>query len=126
VDQPTNTNKYLLHVLNEPITRFKIKALKEALNRLVLQVLANAKIRDRLKHQRDFFTQHMKHDSRIGVHANPSSYYPHKFVFGDKDLSFIPPYPSIIYFSSTLLYQQQKKTVAIKETTQRQNIKELK
>jgi hypothetical protein len=43
-----------------------------------------------------------------------------------KILSFIPPYPSIIYFSSTLLYQQQKKTVAIKETTQRQNIKELK
>jgi hypothetical protein len=48
---------------------------------------------------------------------------PHKFVFGDKILSFIPPYPSIIYFSSTLLYQQ---TVAIKETTQRKNIKELK
>jgi len=35
-----------------------------------------------------------------------------------KILSFIPPYPCIIYFSSTLLYQQQKKTVAIKETTQ--------
>jgi hypothetical protein len=53
VDQPTNTNKYLLHVLNEPITRSKIKVLKEALNRLVLQVLANAKIRDPLEHQKE-------------------------------------------------------------------------
>jgi hypothetical protein len=34
VDQPTNTNDPL-HVLNEPITRSKVKALKEALNRLV-------------------------------------------------------------------------------------------
>jgi len=93
VDQPTNTNKYLLHVLNESITRSKIKALKEALNRLVLQVLANAKIRDPLKHQRDFFTQHMKHDSRIEVHANPASYYPHKFVFGDKDPFFYSTVP---------------------------------
>ena len=53
MDQPTNTNKYLLHVLNEPITRSKIKVLKEALNRLVLQVLANAKIRDPLEHQKE-------------------------------------------------------------------------
>jgi hypothetical protein len=53
VDQPTNTNKYLLHVLNGPITRFKINALKEPLNRLVLQVLANAEIRDPLEHQKE-------------------------------------------------------------------------
>jgi hypothetical protein len=64
----------------------------------------------------------MKPDSRIGVHANPTNLF-----LETKILSFIPvPYPCIIYFSSTLLYQQQKKTVAIKETTQRRNIKELK
>jgi hypothetical protein len=51
VDQPTNTNKYLLHVLNGSITRSKIKALKEALNRLVLQVSVNAEIKDLLEHQ---------------------------------------------------------------------------
>jgi hypothetical protein len=67
----------------------------------------------------------MKPDSRIGVHANPTNLF-----LETKILSFIPPYPCIIYFSSTLLYQQQKKTVAIKETTQWKNthiyIKELK
>jgi hypothetical protein len=71
----------------------------------------------------------MKPDSRVRVHANPATTIraPHKFVFGDRSfLLLIPPYPWIIYFSSTLLYQQQKKTVAIKETTQRKNIKELK
>ena len=46
-----NTNKYLLHVLNGSITRSKIKALKEALNRLVLQVSANVEIKDLLEHQ---------------------------------------------------------------------------
>ena len=51
MDQPTNTNKYLLHVLNGSITRSKIKALKEALNRLVLQVSANVEIKDLLEHQ---------------------------------------------------------------------------
>jgi len=53
VDQPTNTNKYLLHVLNGPITRSKIKTLKEVLNRLVLQVSANAEIRGPLVHQEE-------------------------------------------------------------------------
>jgi hypothetical protein len=51
VDQPTNTNKYLLHVLNGSITRSKIKAIKEALHRLVLQVSTNAEIKDLLEHQ---------------------------------------------------------------------------
>ena len=37
----------------------------------------------------------------------------------------IAPYPCIIYSTSTLLYQQQKKTVAIKETTQRKTIKDI-
>jgi len=53
VDQPTNTDKYLLHVLNGPITRSKIKTLKEVLNRLVLQVSANAEIRGPLEHQEE-------------------------------------------------------------------------
>jgi hypothetical protein len=50
VDQPMNINKDPLHVSNGPITRFNIKALKEALNRLVLQVSAKKEIRDPLEH----------------------------------------------------------------------------
>jgi hypothetical protein len=42
-----------LHVLNGPITRSKIKALKEVLNRLVLQVSANAEIRGPLEHREE-------------------------------------------------------------------------
>ena len=39
MDQPTNTNTYLLYDLNGPITRSKIKALKEALNRCFVTIL---------------------------------------------------------------------------------------
>jgi len=51
VDHPMNT-KYPLHVPNKLITRSKVKALKEALNGLVVQVSAKAKIRDPLGHKR--------------------------------------------------------------------------
>ena len=40
-----------LHVLNEPIISSIVKALKETLNRLVVQVLTKAKLEDPLKHQ---------------------------------------------------------------------------
>jgi hypothetical protein len=43
VDQPMNT-KDPLHVPNKPITRSKVKALKEALTGLVVQVLAKAEL----------------------------------------------------------------------------------
>jgi len=51
VNQPTNTNKDPLHVPNGPIIMSKMKALKEALKGLVLQVLAKEEIRDPLEHQ---------------------------------------------------------------------------
>jgi len=43
VDHPVNI-KDPLHVLNEPITRSKIKALKEALYELIVHVSAKAKL----------------------------------------------------------------------------------
>jgi len=52
VDHPMNT-KYPLHVPNKLITRSKVKALKEALNGLVVQVSAKAKIRDPLEHKKE-------------------------------------------------------------------------
>jgi hypothetical protein len=51
MDKPTNINRNLLHILNGLFTRSKIKALKEVLNGLVLQVSAKEKIRDPLEHQ---------------------------------------------------------------------------
>ena len=50
IDQPMNT-KEPLHVPNRPITRFKTKVLKEALNGLILQVLTLAELGDPLEHQ---------------------------------------------------------------------------
>jgi len=41
------------HTPSEPITRSKVKALKEALNGLVVQVLARAELGDLLKHQKN-------------------------------------------------------------------------
>jgi hypothetical protein len=52
MDQPANT-KDPLHVPSEPITRFKVKALKEALNGLVVQVSAKSELGDPLKHQKN-------------------------------------------------------------------------
>jgi hypothetical protein len=52
VDQPTYT-KEPLHVSNWSITRFKAKALKEALNRLVVRVSAKAKLGDPLDYQQE-------------------------------------------------------------------------
>ena len=51
VDQPINTIKDLLHFPIDPITRSKIKALKEAMNGLVTKVLAKADFGDPLEHQ---------------------------------------------------------------------------
>ena len=42
-----------LHILNEPITRSKTKALKEALNGLVMQVSVKAELGDPLEHQEE-------------------------------------------------------------------------
>jgi hypothetical protein len=44
-----HASKYPLHAPNELITQFKINALKEALNELVLQVLDKADLKDPLE-----------------------------------------------------------------------------
>jgi hypothetical protein len=45
VDQLRNTSKDPLHVPNAPMTRSKIKALKEALNALVFEVFNEVRIK---------------------------------------------------------------------------------
>ena len=50
-NQPTNTINNSLYVLTGSIIRSKAKILKEALNNLVLQVLARDNIGDLLEHQ---------------------------------------------------------------------------
>jgi hypothetical protein len=50
VDQPRNTSKEPLHVPNGPITRSKTKALKEALNALVLNVSTKSELKGPLEY----------------------------------------------------------------------------
>jgi hypothetical protein len=51
VDQPKNTSKDPLHVPNGPMTRSKRKALKEALNALVLNVSTKSELKGPLEYQ---------------------------------------------------------------------------
>jgi hypothetical protein len=51
VDQPTNTNKDPLYVSNRPMTPSKTKALKEALNALVLKVPTKSNLKGPLEYQ---------------------------------------------------------------------------
>jgi len=53
VDQPRNTSKDQLHVSNGPMTRSKTKALKEALNALVLNVSTKSKLKGPLEYQEE-------------------------------------------------------------------------
>jgi hypothetical protein len=53
VDQPRNTNKDSLHVPNGPMTQSKIKALKEALNTLVLKVSTKSDLKGPLVYQEE-------------------------------------------------------------------------
>ena len=50
VDQPRNTSKDPLHVPNGPMTRSKTKALKEALNALVLNVSTKSELKGPLEY----------------------------------------------------------------------------
>jgi hypothetical protein len=50
VEQPIKT-KDPLHVPNGPIIRSKVKALKKALNELVVQVSTNTELEDPVEHQ---------------------------------------------------------------------------
>ena len=50
-DQPTNTIEDPLYVPIGPITRSKRKTLKEAMNRLIIKVLARVDFGDPLEHQ---------------------------------------------------------------------------
>lgn len=52
MDHPANT-KDPLHIPSGPITGSKAKALKEALNRLVVQVSAKVELKDPLEHQEE-------------------------------------------------------------------------
>jgi hypothetical protein len=72
MDQPTNINKDPLHVLNGLFTRSKMKALKEVLNGLVLQVSAKAKIKDLLEHKEEVLV-HLIH---LQEGPNPTSFGP--------------------------------------------------
>jgi len=49
VDQSRNTSKDPLHVPNGPMTRSKTKALKEALNALVLKVSTKSELKGLLE-----------------------------------------------------------------------------
>ena len=51
VDQPKNTSEDPLHVSNGPITRFKTKTLKKALNVLVLKVSTKSELKGLLEYQ---------------------------------------------------------------------------
>jgi len=53
VDQSRNTGKDPLHVLNGSMTRSKTKALKEALNVLVLNVSTKSELKGSLKYQEE-------------------------------------------------------------------------
>jgi hypothetical protein len=53
VDQPRNTSKDPLHVPNGPMTRSKTKAMKEALNALVLNVSTKSKLKGPLEYQEE-------------------------------------------------------------------------
>ena len=50
-DQPRNTSKDPLHVPNGPMTRSKTKALKEAMNALVLKVATRSELQGPLEYQ---------------------------------------------------------------------------
>jgi len=53
VDQPRNTSKDPLHVPNGPMTRSKTKALKEALNALVLNVSTKSELKGPIEYQEE-------------------------------------------------------------------------
>jgi hypothetical protein len=53
VNKPSNTSKDPLHVSNGPMTWSKTKALKEALNALVLNVSTKSKLKGPLEYQEE-------------------------------------------------------------------------
>ena len=59
-DQPKNTSKDLLHVPNGPMTRSKTKALKVALNALVLNVSTKSELKGPLEYQEETLV-HLMH-----------------------------------------------------------------
>jgi hypothetical protein len=74
MDQPMNT-KDPLHVSNWSITRSKAKALKEALNGLVMRVLAKAKLMDHLEYQEEALV----HLIYMQEGPNPPLFWPWSF-----------------------------------------------
>jgi len=72
VDQPRNTSKDLLHVPNGPMTRSKTKALKEALNALVLKVSTKSD----LKHPLEYQEEALVHLIHVQERPNPTLFGP--------------------------------------------------
>jgi hypothetical protein len=72
VDQPTNITKNPLHVPNRPMTQSKTKALKEALNALVLNVLTKLDLKALLEYQEEALV-HLIH---VQEELNPTLFGP--------------------------------------------------
>jgi hypothetical protein len=72
MDQPRNTSKDPLHVPNGPMTRSKTKALKEALNALVLKVSTKSD----LKHPLEYQEEALVHLIHVQERPNPTLFGP--------------------------------------------------
>ena len=70
MDQPRNTSKDPLHVLNSLMTRSKTKTLKEALNALVLKVSTKSELKCPLEYQEETLVHfiHVQEVSNIRGH----------------------------------------------------------
>ena len=72
MNQPRNTSKDALHVPNEPMTRSKTNALKEALNALVLKVWTKSDLKGPLEYQEEALV-HLIH---VQEEPNPTLFGP--------------------------------------------------
>ena len=72
MDQPKNTSKDPLQVPNGLMTRSKTKALKEALNALVLKVSTKSNLKGPLEYQKEALI-HLIH---VQEGPNPTSFGP--------------------------------------------------
>jgi len=89
VDRPTNT-KDPLHIPNGPIIRSKVKALKEALIELVVQVSVKIELRDPLDHQEEALV-HLIH-----VHEGLNSPLFRSCSFDNKTVNFVSVLASLV------------------------------
>jgi hypothetical protein len=77
VDQPRNTSKDPLHVPNGPMTQSKTKALKEALNALVLNALVlNVSTKSKLKGPLEYQEETLVHLIHVQEGSNTTLFGP--------------------------------------------------